>query len=281
MGWAKLDDRYPEHPKVIGLSDAAFRLHVRALCYAAGHLTDGVLPEAFWQGRLKLREELTKGGLLEPFKGLWRLHDYHEFNPPRGQILERRRRDSERKRARSLDGRWPDSARIPDGIGEEASGPVPVPVPVEEKTGEHPEKTPAAGPRAVALLDLWNENRGPFPKATKLTKWRASHARARLLEQPDLKVWKAAILRATKSAFCRGEVGERGWVADFEWLIRPDTLTRLLEGKYDDTKPAGPGNVLRNAEAERMKASWEANERLQAEHEKRAPKPYPFGGADR
>ncbi len=33
--------------------------------------------------------------------------------------------------------------------------------------------------------------------------------------------------------FLRG-VSDRGWVADFEWFVRPESVTKLLEGKYDN-----------------------------------------------
>jgi len=44
--------------------------------------------------------------------------------------------------------------------------------------------------------------------------------------------WQAAIQRAAASSFCRGENG--GWAANFEWFLKPDTVTKLLEGNYDD-----------------------------------------------
>lgn len=44
MAFANLDDLYAEHPKNWDLSDAAFRLHTAAICYANKHLTDGMIP---------------------------------------------------------------------------------------------------------------------------------------------------------------------------------------------------------------------------------------------
>ena len=43
MTWVVLDDKMPEHPKNVGLSDGAFRLHVSAICYCNRHLTDGII----------------------------------------------------------------------------------------------------------------------------------------------------------------------------------------------------------------------------------------------
>ena len=44
MAWIKIDDSFPDHPKVIGLSDKAFRIHIEGLCYSGRFLTDGLIP---------------------------------------------------------------------------------------------------------------------------------------------------------------------------------------------------------------------------------------------
>jgi hypothetical protein len=44
---------------------------------------------------------------------------------------------------------------------------------------------------------------------------------------------KKAIDRIVVSDFCNGK-GERGWEADIDFLLRPDTITKILEGKYDN-----------------------------------------------
>lgn len=41
------------------------------------------------------------------------------------------------------------------------------------------------------------------------------------------------MLRIQKSSFCQGK-NDRGWVASFDWFIRPDTVVKIMEGKYDD-----------------------------------------------
>jgi hypothetical protein len=44
MTWVRIDDGFPNHPKIIGLSDGAFRLYITALCYSNAYLTDGIIP---------------------------------------------------------------------------------------------------------------------------------------------------------------------------------------------------------------------------------------------
>lgn len=46
MTWVRLDDQFNIHRKLARLSDAAFRLHVSALCWSARNLMDGFVPEA-------------------------------------------------------------------------------------------------------------------------------------------------------------------------------------------------------------------------------------------
>ncbi len=50
-----------------------------------------------------------------------------------------------------------------------------------------------------------------------------------------------AVERVKNSKFCHGG-GAQGWIADFDWFVRPDTINKILEGKYDDTKSKSSKN---------------------------------------
>lgn len=97
MTWVYLDDRYPEHPKIDGLSDGAFRLHTSAICYANSHLTDGIIP-ADRLSRLmpKFRKayvtELTQRLLWIELPGgtHYEIHDYLDWNKSRAEVEKRR-----------------------------------------------------------------------------------------------------------------------------------------------------------------------------------------------
>lgn len=88
-----MDDGFPEHEKVAGLSDAAFRVHVTALCWCARRETDGRVPDAVAR-RLgaspKIREELRRAGLWDPGEGASHIHDYLEYNLSKAQLDEQR-----------------------------------------------------------------------------------------------------------------------------------------------------------------------------------------------
>ena len=89
---------------------------------------------------------------------------------------------------------------------------------------------------AADLMALWNRECHPsLPKAKGIGSGRERACRARLKERP-LDAWIEVIGRINASVFCRGE-NDRGWKASFDWLLRPGTAIRVLEGKYDDWKP--------------------------------------------
>ena len=90
----------------------------------------------------------------------------------------------------------------------------------------------------VPLEKIWNENCGTLATVRTLSSSRKRHATARWRENPDEAYWIAVVQRIAASKFCRGE-GTTGWRATFDWLLKPDTHARVLEGKYDDReKPA-------------------------------------------
>lgn len=69
-----------------------------------------------------------------------------------------------------------------------------------------------------------------------LTKDRRQKVNARLSEHGK-DGWSEACRKMAGSRFCRGE-NDRGWKADFEFLLQPKSFNGLIEGKYDDLKPA-------------------------------------------
>jgi hypothetical protein len=109
MGWVRLDDNFADHPKVIALSDTAFRLYIEALCYSNRQLTDGFIPMAVY---LKLSKNDDADYLIEA--GLWesvhrtitdssvttgyQIRSYTEYQPTREKVEEKREQAKERLR---------------------------------------------------------------------------------------------------------------------------------------------------------------------------------------
>ncbi len=102
MAWVRLDDRFYDNPKIIGLSDQAVLLYISALCYSSGQLTDGFIPEKALR-RIGWRSddlesdvtELVNAGLWEPTDGGYMIHDYLEYNPSREELEDLREKRSQ------------------------------------------------------------------------------------------------------------------------------------------------------------------------------------------
>lgn len=97
--FVRLDHGMPENPKVVGLSDAAFRLYVEAICWCSRQETDGKIPAAMMRrlGRPKPLAELISAGLIDRDGKDFEVHDYLMFQRSKAEIEEFRT-------ARSADG---------------------------------------------------------------------------------------------------------------------------------------------------------------------------------
>ncbi|MEX1028280.1 MAG: helix-turn-helix domain-containing protein [Candidatus Paceibacterota bacterium] len=86
------------------------------------------------------------------------------------------------------------------------------------------------------LLSRWNAIDG-VAKVLKPTDSRLRSYQARSGDD-DWRHLDEALAKITKSSFCHGQ-NDRGWRADIDWFLRPDTMTKILEGKYDDRNGNG------------------------------------------
>ena len=93
------------------------------------------------------------------------------------------------------------------------------------------------------LRCLWNEitqkprfegDTIPFAKSMRFGEESPKRAKClrRIEEHDSIAFWTSVIEQIRTSLFCRG-LGETGWIANFDWLIRnSDICVSLLEGKY-------------------------------------------------
>jgi hypothetical protein len=100
-----------------------------------------------------------------------------------------------------------------------------------------PRSEPSAPGVCDELLAFWNANRGPLPEVLKFTQSRRTKLLARMRSDPSFpETFRRAVLKARGTPFCSG-AGQRGWKANFDWLIANDTnCLAVLEGKYDGGK---------------------------------------------
>lgn len=95
MAWVRLEDDFALNPKIVALSDGAFRLYVVTLCYANRFLTDGYVPEPVLSQLIRgatkrITKELLASGVWTVTRGGYRIHDYEQYQPLRADVLARR-----------------------------------------------------------------------------------------------------------------------------------------------------------------------------------------------
>ena len=102
--FARLDLDYADHPKIIVLSDAAFRAHIEMILYARKHMTDGRIPKQIAKrlGSDSLSELLANDpetpSLIENEDGSYTLHGYSDMNETKAEITARSRANAENGR---------------------------------------------------------------------------------------------------------------------------------------------------------------------------------------
>lgn len=99
MAWVRLHDDALSSPKILAISDRAFRLWVWGLTYAQRHLTDGFIPTAALPSKLKAGapelmrpggRDSTLGALWHIWEGGFMIHDYLVYNDAKEVILKKR-----------------------------------------------------------------------------------------------------------------------------------------------------------------------------------------------
>jgi hypothetical protein len=113
--------------------------------------------------------------------------------------------------------------------------PIPIPIPLPEE-GKETQTADAAAPATEIMQEVLEEFDASFGTRSRLTVSRIKALKARLKDSWWCDNWRAALDRGSGSAFLRG-ANERGWKIDFEFFLRPDTATKILEGKYSNGKP--------------------------------------------
>lgn len=152
MTWARLDDLYDDHPKLLAavhVSPLAAAVHAHAITATARRETNGLV-DPFWllarvpdeKERTQTLSVLRELGLFDVLPagesreladaqgyhvtlGPWTedrylVHDYLDYNPSSVQLAERRQRDLDRKRVPN--GTRADSEGIPPGIPVDSNG---------------------------------------------------------------------------------------------------------------------------------------------------------------
>jgi hypothetical protein len=137
--YIKVHDGIEDHPKILPLSDAAFRLLMTTWGWCSRHLTDGHVPAAIWakRGTPKARKELVAAGMVEEVADGVQMHDYLQHQRSAAEVEEKRdARAASAAKANHV--RWHvDGGRFDASCSHCAAHPPSVPPP--SGNGSHPE----------------------------------------------------------------------------------------------------------------------------------------------
>lgn len=108
----------------------------------------------------------------------------------------------------------------------------------EGKEGKEGEEDSIVVYDTAEVLAAWNATPGVL-QARRIVGKRQTHLAARLRDSAwD---WRAALAKFPLKCFS-GEPD--GWRPNIDWFLRPDTVTAILEGKYDWSKANGKSNPV-------------------------------------
>lgn len=123
-----------------------------------------------------------------------------------------------------------------ENLNERLPSPSPSPSPNRERGNGAP--LPCADIKIV--FDNWNQmaQRTGLPQCLVVSDKRRRFLATRLKDDFFNRNWRAAIQKISESKFCLGE-SDRGWRASFDWFISPDTVAKVMEGKYESVQRNG------------------------------------------
>ena len=270
MTWARLDDGYDDHPKVMAATHAdplAVALHTQAITASARRESNGLVDPYWLMGKapnkrkreaalelltgLRLYDVLPAGEArvlvdekgyrvtVGPFDELrYLVHDYLDYNPSSAQLAVRRAKDAERKAA----GRAADSDGSPAGVRADTDG---------TPGGSGAASLAPAGPRPVPTRPV---NPSPQPSgegeggewSEDVQRLAALFAELRRSNDPKAKVTPKA----------------KGWLDPFRLLLDRDGRTaaevervlRWTQGdEFERTVVLSPGKLRKRFDGLKLK----------------------------
>lgn len=112
----------------------------------------------------------------------------------------------------------------------------------EEEGAPLPPKGASSSPVPFEkIMQLYNATCKSFPKIKIIDGQRRKAVAARWHTYHSLEIFTELFEKAEASDFMRG-VNDKGWAADFDWIMRPTNMAKVLEGKYDNDRMKGGGS---------------------------------------
>ena len=82
------------------------------------------------------------------------------------------------------------------------------------------------------FFSAWNQLPEPIPHVQRMSDKRKKKLRTRMADSWWCDNWRKALDKIPQTPFLCGD-NNRGWKADIDFFLQPDSVTKILEGKYD------------------------------------------------
>jgi len=258
LPWVRIDEEFPDHPKVVGAGPLGIAMQVAALCYCNRHLTDGFVPRSAARRLIDLDGlgvsaddvigTLLGVGMWSRVEGGYQIHDYEHYQPTRAQVLAERERNARagKKGGLARAGKRGAKRDASEVVGEPLSNgqaarlaepqaeskPVPVPVPPLSTGGSvaSPGELPQASPTGRASR-LTADNVTPIPTAQTFVAAYVDAYRGRTGHDPPSRV-KGHLAKELARLIADGiptDAIKAGFVQWFERDQHPSTLASFVE----------------------------------------------------
>lgn len=87
-------------------------------------------------------------------------------------------------------------------------------------------------------VEFWNLNCETLPAVVAINSDRMKRLNQRRQDPFWVANFEKAVIRVRSSQFCSGK-NDRQWRADFDWMLQPNVVAKIMEGKYDNRNGEG------------------------------------------
>lgn len=226
--WFRMYHEFATDPKVQMLSEQDQRRYVMLLCLRCSNEGETLHDDAVaFQLRISNEEyQATKQTLMS--KNL-----IDEGNNPTAWDKRQFASDSSTARVRAYREKQKKEAKQPRNVS--------VTPPESDTESESEGNNAPAKIEYQKIADLYNEICTDQPSVRSVTPERQRHIRARInddAKRQSLSWWETYFTVVSSCPHLIGKTppkdpGGKPWVADFDWLINPNNMAKVLEGKYD------------------------------------------------
>lgn len=209
------------------IGDDALWIPLRLWSYSAEHQVDGDFSNysseemAMLLGCSKyatsIKESLVNAGFLNDNGKIhdWSDHNgFHATNSKRAKLAAEKRWEKQKEKKQKKDNKKERGVSNAEALHQQCA-------------------SNATSMLGASVVEAWNTLGKPFSKVEKLTDKRLSALNDRLSDPWWKDNFSKGIQKVKVSSFCQGK-NNREWVLDFDFFIHPDSLPKIIEGKYDN-----------------------------------------------